>query len=152
MRKLAETSLPVNADTIAKAVDWLESIGQQQQWPARTVFKLRLCMDETLTNIAMHGYTGAPSTVTPHVALQLHQEGRRIQLDILDNGVAFDPTARTPRDLDVSLDEAQIGGHGLRLLQHYLEDVRYERRAGWNCLQLIALLDDVQSGPEHDDS
>lgn len=152
MRKLAETSLPVSSDTIAQAVDWLESAGQQQQWPVRTVFKLRLCLDETLTNIAMHGYSGPDPEPAPRVELRLYQEGGRIQLEILDNGVAFDPTSQIPRDLDASLEEALIGGHGLRLLQHYLEDIRYERRAGWNCLQLIARLDDAEDGPTPNDA
>src|SRR5690606_23469848 len=100
---------------------------------SRTLFKLRLCLDETLTNIVMHGYSGADPAVTPCVELRLHQDDRRLYLRVKDNGVAFDPTAQTSRKLDASLDDAQIGGHGLRLLRHYLEDIRYARREGWNC-------------------
>lgn len=143
MRKLAETSFPVTADTVARALAWLDATGERQQWPTRTTFKLRLCLDETLTNVVMHGYSGAAAVATPCVRLRLHQEGRRLVLELLDNGVAFDPTAQASRELDASLDDAQIGGHGLRLLRHYLEDIRYERCEGWNRLRLITVLDDA---------
>jgi len=144
MRTLAELSLPVDDTTVAQSLEWLESAGRQAQWPARTLFKLRLCLDETLTNITMHGYAGAPAGgEDPCVRLGLQENGRRLTLLIMDNGVAFDPTARTPRALDTSLDEAQIGGHGLRLMRHYLEDIRYERRGGWNRLELVAAVDEA---------
>lgn len=144
MRQLADISLPVNPDLVASALQWLEYVGEQQSWPSRTRFKLQLCLDETLTNIAMHGYTGHQAPEPPQIKLQLSQEGEtRLVLDIFDNGAPFDPTARTSRELDKSLEDAKIGGHGLRLLRHYLEDMRYERLDGWNRLTLVAVRDDA---------
>ena len=64
-------------------------------------------------------------------------------LIVMDNGVPFDPTARQPRELDASLDDARIGGHGLRLMRHYLRDIRYERTDGWNRLTLVAGIDEA---------
>ncbi len=145
MRTLAELSLPVDEHTVVRALEWLEATGEQAGWPARTRFKLRLCLDETLTNVAMYGYE-PPATggAAPRVQLHLLQSPSRLTLRIMDNGAPFDPTARAPRDLDSSLDDAQIGGHGLRLMMHYLEDIRYERRDGWNCLDLVAVIDDAR--------
>jgi len=144
MGTLAELSLPVDQDTVTHALAWLETIGRQAHWPSRTLFKLSLCLDETLTNVTMYGYArAAPNAVEPQVKLQLREEDQRLVLRIMDNGVAFDPTRQTPRELDISLDDARIGGHGLRLMQHYLEDIRYERRNGWNQLELIAAVDDA---------
>ncbi|NYT25762.1 ATP-binding protein [Alcaligenaceae bacterium] len=144
MSDQAEISLPVDRHTLAQAQKWLEAAAARGRWPARTLFKIRLCLDETLTNIAMYGYPQErPAGGEPCVRLRLREEGRRLTLDVMDNGVAFDPTARTPRELDATLDEAEIGGHGLRLMLHYLEDIRHERREGWNHLQLVAAIDDA---------
>ena len=144
MRTLAETPLPVDRDTVARGLEWLESIGRGLHWPSRTLFKLRLCLDETLTNIAMYGYAQSrPDAGEPCVRLRLLEDGPRLVLEITDNGVAFDPTSQTPRGLDASLDEARVGGHGLRLMLHYLEDIRYERLDGWNRLELVAALDNA---------
>ena len=141
MRKLAETTYSVDSATLEQALNWLGDTAQAQRWPARTVFKLRLCLDELLTNLAMHGKPGSPTGGPLRVTLRLCQDAQRLKLEILDNGVAFDPTAQRPRELDTTLDDAELGGHGLRLLQHYFEDIHYERLADWNRLELIADID-----------
>lgn len=143
MDTLAEHEFPVNDHTVAHALEWFEAASQQADWPARTVFKLRLSLDETLTNIAMYAFADAPPGFEPRVKLRLRQGSQRAVLDILDNGVAFDPTAQTPRELDTSLDDAQIGGHGLRLMLHYLESIRYERVGDWNQLELVAVINEA---------
>lgn len=142
MRPLAEISLPVNTELVARALKWLQSIAGQQGWPGRTLFKLQLCLDETLTNIAMYGGGDRPPPEGLQVKLRLLQDDARLALEVADNGVAFDPTARASRSLDSSLEDARVGGHGLRLLRHYLKDIRYERRDGWNRLTLLAIRDD----------
>ena len=137
-----ELTLPVDDKTVARALEWLEATADRAGWPARTLFKLQLCLDETLTNVTMYGYDDAHrGTVQPQVRLKLRQKDGRLILGILDNGRPFDPTAQSPRDLDTSLDDARIGGHGLRLMLHYLESMRYERLGDWNCLELVAALD-----------
>lgn len=144
MHPVATTSFTPDHNALEKALAWLDSSGHAAQWPDRTLFKLRLCLDELLTNITMYGYPEERDLAgEPRVQLELLQQDRTLTLVIMDNGLAFDPTAQVPRELDTSLDDARIGGHGLRLLQHYLEDVRYERLEGWNRLELVATLDDT---------
>lgn len=140
----SDLTLSVDEDMIARASDWLDGLAREWGWPKRTSFKLRLSLDEMLTNIMMYGYPDSrASGDAPRVALQLHQDGRTIVLTIKDNGVAFDPTASPPRDLDTSVEDAEIGGHGLRLIRHYLEDIQYQRQNAWNHLTLIAHVDET---------
>jgi Anti-sigma regulatory factor (Ser/Thr protein kinase) len=142
MQTLAQLALAIDQDAVPKALEWLDATGRQAGWPPRTLFKLRLCLDETLTNITLYSHAGAPPDGDPPlVELVIRQHEETLILEICDNGVPFDPTAQTPRDLDTSLDDARIGGHGLRLMHHYLDDLTYERRDGWNCLSLVARLD-----------
>ena len=55
--------------------------------------------------------------------------------------MAFDPTAQASPDLAASLDEAQVGGHGLRLMRHYLHQMLYRREALRNVLLLEVALE-----------
>jgi len=141
MQTLGELSLALGSHTVAQATEWLDHIAHAQQWPSRTQFKLRLCLDETLTNTVMHGFTHTEHSATPCIELSLRQEDDQLTLTVRDNGIPFDPTAQASRDLDTSLETAQIGGHGLRLMRHYLSDLRYQRRDGWNQLELVTQID-----------
>ena len=128
-----EPSLP----GLASALAWLEGLAQRDGWPTRTLFALTLCADEALTNLLSYAAVPAGSA-----ALQLRLECVRtaseVRLRIEDNAAAFDPTAKVSPDLAASLDEARVGGHGLRLMRHYLHTLHYQRQGERNVLLLGA--------------
>lgn len=136
-----------SAQGLASALAWLEGLAERDAWPARTLFALTLCADEALTNVLAHAVP-APGVATPGVAtrghhpLQLRLECTRtdvgLALRIEDTGPAFDPTAQTSPELATSLDDARVGGHGLRLMRHYLHSLDYQRVNGRNVLLLVA--------------
>jgi anti-sigma regulatory factor (Ser/Thr protein kinase) len=137
MQALASLSLVPGSDTVAKALAWLEVIAEQERWPDRTAFRLSLCLDEALANIVMHGFKGRSGDASAaRIALQIQAGEQQIVLEITDNGMPFDPTQVVPPDLAVSVEDASLGGHGLRLMQHYLQDIQYRRIQGQNHLRL----------------
>lgn len=119
---------------VAQALAWLEALGEQQGWPARTLFALTLCADEALTNIANHGRT--PQGAAAQIWLACGPTPHALALCIEDDGAPFDPTAQDSPQLAASLEQAEIGGHGLRLMRHYLRRLLYRRAAGRNVLLL----------------
>ncbi|HLU14349.1 MAG TPA: ATP-binding protein [Burkholderiaceae bacterium] len=139
MLTLATLTLTPGPDTVAQALTWLEQVAWGRHWPQRTVFALQLCLDEALTNTVMHGFANA-AIPSPRIALSLHADNQVLALDITDNGPAFDPTRRQPADLATSLDKATPGGHGIRLMQHYLHDFQYTYANGENHVRMVVLL------------
>ena len=122
-------------ESISGALAWLQALGEHQAWPPKTLFALTLCADEALANIV-------PQPNQPlHLWLACGPTAHGLALRIEDNGVAFDPTAQASPDLAASLDEAQVGGHGLRLMRHYLHQMLYRREALRNVLLLEVALE-----------
>lgn len=148
MQKLASLSLAPGPDTVARALAWLEKVGEKEQWSPHMAFKLSLCVDEALTNILMHGFQSRDDSSPPNIALVIHACDKLLAVDIVDNGLPFDPTQRTSPELASSLDEAIPGGHGLRLMRHYLQDIQYRRDDGRNHLRLTAAVDTARSSHE----
>ena len=126
-----------SAQGLSSALAWLEGLAERDSWPARTLFALTLCADEALTNVI--SYASAPAD---GAALEVHLECARtadcVWLRITDNGAVFDPTAQVSPELAPSLDEARVGGHGLRLMRHYLRALHYQREGDRNVLLLEA--------------
>ncbi len=122
---------------LSSALAWLEGLAERDGWPARTLFALTLCADEALTNVI--AYASAPAGAA---ALQLRLECARtadsVWLRIADNGAVFDPTAQESPQLAPSLEDARVGGHGLRLMRHYLRALHYQRQGDCNLLLLEA--------------
>jgi serine/threonine-protein kinase RsbW len=143
MQMIASLSLAPAPDASAKALAWFDGLAAQQQWSPRLAQHLRLCLDEALTNVVQHGF--ALRHKHPEGAMMridVLKSGSEVVLDIVDNGAEFDPTRRETPPLASSLDDAQIGGQGLRLMRHYLRDIQYRREQGRNHLRLVAALDD----------
>lgn len=141
MQTLDALSLNVDETTLQRALGWLEALGRRRQWPARTQFALTLCLDEALTNIVMHGQ---PQDGHACIELCAQQDLNTVVLTISDNGPAFDPTLATPPELATSIEQARMGGHGVRLMRHYLKDIQYTRHNQRNHLRLTAALNEGQ--------
>lgn len=139
MQTLASLSLAPGPNAIPQALAWLESIAEAERWPTRLAFQLSLCLDEALSNVVMYGFgPKGDGLAPPQISLALLQGTQSIAIDIVDNGVPFDPTQREPAELADTLDEAHIGGHGVRLMRHYLQSIEYRRDNGKNHLRLTA--------------
>lgn len=129
---------PPGPGATAAALAWLEALGERAGWPPRALMALTLCADEALANIALHART--PSGGPARLWLACGPTGGGVALSIEDDGAPFDPTAQELPALASSLDEAQIGGHGLRLMHHYLHQMLYRRDPNRNVLLLEVAL------------
>lgn len=127
-----------DARAVASAIEWLEAIAEREGWSPKLSFGLSLSLDEALTNIVSYAFDDPLLTPGPaHVRLACRQDDAWISLEIIDNGRPYDPTLTPPPPLATSLDDAEIGGHGVRLMQHYLHDLRYTRAGNENRLTLV---------------
>ena len=94
---------------------------------AHHAYALRLCVEELVGNVLLHGAAGA---------LQVIVDGPPLRLVVEDDGPAFDPTVVSGPSLPTSLDEARPGGLGLLLTRRYSRGMAYARAGGWNRLEL----------------
>ncbi len=92
-----------------------------------------VALDEILSNIAKYAHSG-DETHLIDVRLSIARE--RVVTQIEDDGVAFDPLQMAEPDLDVSLEDRQIGGLGIHLVKNLMDDVAYSREGKRNRLTL----------------
>lgn len=137
MTLIATLMLKPSASTLPSARAWFERMAREQRWLPHTAFAMLLSMDEALTNILIHGYAQGIDT-NSMIELSIHMDHPLITLEIIDNGTPFDPTSSTPADLADKLENTVLGGHGIRLMRHYLDEIVYTFADGRNHLRLTA--------------
>lgn len=126
---------------VGSAVQWLETLGERHGWPARLQFALTLSADEALTNIVSYAFADAAAmSATPHIRMRCRMDERGVHIEIRDNGVAFDPTRVPPPAHADSIETASVGGHGVELMRHFLQELSYARKDGENVLAMTAAL------------
>jgi len=62
-------------------------------------------------------------------------------LTVSDDGVPFDPLAVAPPDTSLPLEQRPLGGLGIHLVRHLVDEVTYERRGDRNVLTLVKAVD-----------
>lgn len=112
--------------------DWIE--GVMAAWGAsqRTAFAARLCVAEIVTNTIEHGGVRRDGDI----AVTLRRDDGGVDIEIADTGRAFDPTAAALAPLPSSVETAEAGGLGIRLVRTYARDITYRSDDTGNRLRL----------------
>ncbi len=112
----------VTPDEISAADAWVEEIGRCLGVDERTTFGARICVAEIATNVLEHG---ARPTEPAEVGVTLRRRGTGLDIEITDSGRPFDLTSEPELPPPETIETAQIGGLGLRLVRSYASEISY---------------------------
>ena len=131
-----QSRLIVRVDSSAmRLVDgFVAAFVSKQGIAADDAARILILLEELLTNLAKYGYPDRAEPGRAEIALALN--GSRLEIEFIDDGCAFDPSAGLLPNLDEPLEERPIGGLGLHLLRSLSDVVRYERRNNKNVIRL----------------
>jgi len=115
--------------------EWLDGALAAGALPARLENAVRLCLEEAVMNVVMHGHgEGEPGEIVVSLG---RGPGAALWARVADRAPPFNPVAAPlPPAHRPSLQEGPLGGRGLRLMRRFAADLHYERRDGQNLLTL----------------
>ncbi len=118
-------------DRINAAVD---SLAEQDDWPADLVFRVRLVLEEWNLNVMDHGHDDD----THEIDIELSSDADEVTIEIIDGGKPFDPLHDAPPpDLTSAVGERRVGGLGVHFMRELMDEVLYKRESGKNHLKLV---------------
>lgn len=128
-------SLTIASDIseIAKISDALESLMQDHGYSSEDVLDTQLAVEETVTNIIVHGYGSSRGKIV--VSCRAGPGAIEIQLE--DRAIPFNPLLLPEPDLSQDIGERKIGGLGIFLARQIMDDMQYRFEDGKNILTLI---------------
>ncbi|MGE0714998.1 MAG: ATP-binding protein [Alphaproteobacteria bacterium] len=129
----ADISLPVEPESVATLARWLEARADGLGLAGTTREALRLCAEEAATNIVRHAY---PDGVRQARFLARIESNGEVTLAFDDDGIPFDPTRYVDDAQAGEIEDARIGGVGIRLIRGFASGIRYERVGTINRLVL----------------
>ena len=120
---------------------------KEDQWPVirRTIREFGLCSgldakirkklevaaEEAVVNIFHYSQA-------TEIGIAITQQPSAVSLQLMDDGVAFDPTVHVPNAN--ATEERQIGGMGISLMRQITDEMHYERAGEKNILTLVKKL------------
>jgi serine/threonine-protein kinase RsbW len=125
---------------IERASVWLGKVCRSAGLSNDLTGRFQVALDEVLSNVMAHALAGAPEGKR-EIGLCVRIRVDRIELEVTDDGPAFDPTGITPEPQATRIAGRREGGVGLLFVRSLMDDVRFSRPAGRNCLTLCKRLE-----------
>lgn len=120
---------------LSRLEQFLTEAAQHIGLDERTSYLLNLACDELVTNIILHGYS-PEETGLRSILLAVRFASGGLELQLTDEGCAFDPLSKPAPDVTLSVEERGIGGLGIHFVIQIMDEVRYERSDGRNVLTM----------------
>lgn len=139
MNKKASYRVKAIAENIEKALDPIMDVLESIQIDHKTCYKIRLALDELLTNVVSYAYDNHDGEM--EIRYEIFEEDTRyIVIDIIDEGKAFNPLEADDPDVTIDVSERQIGGLGLFIVKNTMDSLSYKRENNQNILTIKKIL------------
>jgi anti-sigma regulatory factor (Ser/Thr protein kinase) len=112
----------------------LDRFSERSGLPQPTTSELRIVCEELVTNVMAYAY---PNGGLHEIEVRLQMESRRITVTVADDGIPFDPSTVPPPDTTLPLADREVGGLGIHLVRHLVDDVIYRRIGARNETTLV---------------
>lgn len=123
MERTFSLQVPSSTDNLAMIRDFVNSAGAKAGFSETDVAKIVLAVDEACANVIEHAYgKDVMKEVTVRVVLQTDQ----VEIEVVDTGKGFDPTAVQHQELEKLVSQRKSGGLGMRLMKTLMDEVHYE--------------------------
>ena len=95
------------------------------------VFKVELVLEEVLTNVIHYSYPEESGEVEVGCAIEGNE---KFCFCVTDWGIPFNPLERQDPELCEDICERHVGGLGIYLVRHLVDELCYHRQEGGNTL------------------
>ena len=127
--------LGINPAEIAQIHPWIERLAAQYAIPEPVQFAAGVCLEEVLSNVLLHGYKDKTGG-TVLVLFTTLREGCFL-FAVEDEAPHFNPLD-LPEIPPLNPDEEmRIGGHGLRFLRTFADELAYEKLPAGNRFRMV---------------
>jgi anti-sigma regulatory factor (Ser/Thr protein kinase) len=123
--------LPASMESLEICRSFVMGKLQQLHVGQELEFKVELVLEEVLTNVIHYAYPEEAGEMEVVCTIGDNQD---FCFRVTDWGIPFNPLERPDPELSQDISERQIGGLGIYLVRHLVDELSYERHEGKNTL------------------
>ena len=109
----------------------LRQFAGENSWSSAITNEVELIFEEWLTNVRDYGLTAQPH---PEIRVTVWSKADVAEIEVMDNGIPFNPTQQKDPDITLPAEQRPIGGLGIFMMKKLSRSMRYERNDPWNLL------------------
>jgi serine/threonine-protein kinase RsbW len=141
VKPVSRLTLKSQLEDMAALWPWVEAIVAEYAVPPDSAFAIHLCLEEAISNVIRHGYSGQPGhTLTVNY---ISPNAHELTFTVEDQAPPFDPLEPSLIEelpAPVPEDFLRPGGRGILLMRKFSSSIAYQRLADGNRLTIGFLL------------
>jgi anti-sigma regulatory factor (Ser/Thr protein kinase) len=127
-------NLKSRVSELAQIPPWIERLASRFSIPESTQFAMNLCLEEALSNVIWHGYSGKPDH---SIAVYFASPGEDYFVFVVeDQAPPFNPVDSPELPSLNERENNDIGGQGIRLLRQFADSLEYQATPTGNRLSI----------------
>lgn len=127
-------TVPAERDRLETVQRFVDRALNRLDCPEDIRVQIQIAVEELFVNIASYAY--APGTGEAVIQCETERDPAAVTIRFRDRGIPFDPLDRPEADVTQSADERPVGGLGIYLVRHSMDQVEYAYRDGENILTI----------------
>ncbi len=137
---MKELTIEAKTENLSQVFGFLSGYMEESGCSKKDIRLCKLCIEEIFLNIAHYAYPSNIGNVT--LMMELKEDGSSKQMIFIftDSGIPYNPLEKDDPDLEVGLDEREVGGLGIFLVKQKMDELIYEYKDGQNVLQMTKLI------------
>lgn len=135
---MAEFTFSAKLENLESMLDFIKEGVEKLDFDAKVINQIRIASEEALVNVISYAYPdGAGNIEISCNAEDDSKEGKRLTIQIVDWGIAFNPLALPEPDINSPIEERRIGGLGIYMMRNIMDEIHYKRDGDKNILILV---------------
>ena len=131
---MKELTVEAKIENIEAVTDFVNEQLEALDCPMKAQMQIDIAIDELFGNIAHYAYN--PEIGKATVRVEVTQDPLAVVITFIDNGVPYDPLAKTDPDTTLSAEEREIGGLGIYMVKKSMDEITYDYKDGQNILKI----------------
>ena len=131
---MKELTVEAKIENIEAVTDFVNEQLEALDCPMKAQMQIDIAIDELFGNIAHYAYN--PEIGKATVRVEVTQDPLAVVITFIDNGVPYDPLAKTDPDTTLSAEEREIGGLGIYMVKKSMDEIAYDYKDGQNILKI----------------
>jgi len=133
IRHRAQFAIEAESGEIERVNARLDDFAKEYGVQNGIIQKLKISIDELVTNIISYGFDDGNDH---SIEISFEYSGKQLAVEIIDDGVPFNPLDAARPDTTLSIEDREIGGLGTLLVSELVDTVAYQRRNNTNVVRL----------------
>jgi anti-sigma regulatory factor (Ser/Thr protein kinase) len=120
--------------TLAEQID---DLAAQWDLAQAMAMNINLVVEEAVSNIIFYAYN---NNYKHKIKISISLENKLLTIKITDDGIPFNPLEQQQPDINLPAEERPVGGLGIFLISHMMDELNYIRKGNQNILTLYKSL------------